>query len=219
MTWCSPRVPATSARSASSRPPRPTSCTSRWTSDGSDPVGAAAKRSPPWPRPASEPSSSTPCRRHQNPAGVTLPEPVGSEILAICRAGRPADLRGRPVRSARLRRGADAGAAVPRAATGCSTSSTFSKTFAPGLRVGWILAPHAVREKLVMASEAQILCPSAFAQAAISTYFATMPWRNSSRSFREIYRERRDAAAGRADRPDAGRHPLDAARTVASTSG
>jgi 2-aminoadipate transaminase len=28
---------------------------------------------------------------------------------------------------------------------------SFSKTFAPGLRVGWALAPHAVREKLVLA--------------------------------------------------------------------
>jgi 2-aminoadipate transaminase len=71
--------------------------------------------------------------------------------------------------------------------------STFSKTFAPGLRVGWILAPHAVREKLVIASEAQILCPSAYAQAAVTTYLATMPWREQLKTYREIYRERRDA--------------------------
>ena len=38
---------------------------------------------------------------------------------------------------------------------------SFSKTFAPGLRVGWAVAPHAVREKLVLASESAILCPSA----------------------------------------------------------
>jgi DNA-binding transcriptional MocR family regulator len=71
--------------------------------------------------------------------------------------------------------------------------STFSKTFAPGFRVGWVLAPHAVREKLVIASEAQILCPSAFAQAAVSAYLSTMPWREQLKSYREIYRERRDA--------------------------
>ncbi len=71
--------------------------------------------------------------------------------------------------------------------------STFSKTFAPGLRVGWILAPHAVREKLVIASEAQILCPSAYAQAAVTTYLTTMPWREQLKIYREIYRERRDA--------------------------
>jgi DNA-binding transcriptional MocR family regulator len=71
--------------------------------------------------------------------------------------------------------------------------STFSKTFAPGLRVGWILAPHAVREKLVIASESQILCPSAYAQAAVTTYLSTMPWREQIKTYREVYRERRDA--------------------------
>ena len=70
--------------------------------------------------------------------------------------------------------------------------STFSKTFAPGLRVGWILAPHAVREKLVMMSEANVLCPSAFAQGAVTQYLTTMPWREQVKSYREIYRERRD---------------------------
>jgi len=51
-----------------------------------------------------------------------------------------------------------------------------------------------VREKLVIASEAQILCPSAFAQATVSTYFGTMPWQQQLKTFREIYRERRDVA-------------------------
>jgi hypothetical protein len=51
---------------------------------------------------------------------------------------------------------------------------SFSKTFAPGFRVGWILAPHAVRDKLVIASEAQILCPSGYAQAAVATYLGTI---------------------------------------------
>jgi DNA-binding transcriptional MocR family regulator len=71
--------------------------------------------------------------------------------------------------------------------------STFSKTFAPGLRVGWVLAPHAVREKLVIASEATILCPSAFAQGAVTQYLSTMPWQEQIKTYREIYRERRDA--------------------------
>jgi DNA-binding transcriptional MocR family regulator len=70
---------------------------------------------------------------------------------------------------------------------------TFSKTFAPGLRVGWALAPHAVREKLVLASESAILCPSAFAQMTVSTYLATSDWMAQIKVFRELYRERRDA--------------------------
>ena len=70
---------------------------------------------------------------------------------------------------------------------------TFSKTIAPGLRVGWVLAPHGAREKLVLASEAQILCPPTFNQLAISRYLDTQPWLEQVKTFREIYRERRDA--------------------------
>ncbi len=70
---------------------------------------------------------------------------------------------------------------------------SFSKTFAPGYRVGWVVAPHAVREKLVLASESAILCPSNASQIAISTYLSTCDWRGQIKSYREQYRERRDA--------------------------
>lgn len=70
---------------------------------------------------------------------------------------------------------------------------SFSKTFAPGYRVGWVVAPHAVREKLVLASESAILCPSNASQLAISTYLSTCDWRGQIKIYREQYRERRDA--------------------------
>jgi 2-aminoadipate transaminase len=70
---------------------------------------------------------------------------------------------------------------------------SFSKTFAPGLRVGWALAPHAIREKLVLASESAILCPSAFSQMTVSAYLATSDWMAQIKVYRELYRERRDA--------------------------
>ncbi|WP_320068323.1 PLP-dependent aminotransferase family protein [Micromonospora sp. RTGN7] len=129
---------------------------------------------------------------YQNPMGVTLSEERRERVLDICeRAGLlvveddPYGQLGfegdapRPLRSRRR--------------DGVFYLSTFSKTFAPGLRVGWILAPHAVRDKLVIANEAQILCPSGYAQAAVATYLATMPWRQQLKVYREVYRERRDA--------------------------
>jgi 2-aminoadipate transaminase len=70
---------------------------------------------------------------------------------------------------------------------------TFSKTLAPGLRVGWALAPHAIREKLVLANEAAVLSPSSFSQFVISEYLATADWRGQIDTFRGVYRERRDA--------------------------
>ncbi len=73
---------------------------------------------------------------------------------------------------------------------------SFSKTFAPGYRIGWAVAPHAVREKLVLASESAILCPSNASQIAISSYLSTCDWRSQVKSYRELYRERRDAMIG-----------------------
>src|SRR5690625_65696 len=70
---------------------------------------------------------------------------------------------------------------------------SFSKTFAPGYRVGWAVAPHAVREKLVIASEATILSPSAYSQMAVSSYLENADWKAQIESFRGMYRERRDA--------------------------
>lgn len=70
---------------------------------------------------------------------------------------------------------------------------SFSKTFAPGFRVGWALAPHAVREKLVLAQESATLCPPVFSQFVISTYLANWDWKNQITVFKDMYRARRDA--------------------------
>lgn len=70
---------------------------------------------------------------------------------------------------------------------------SFSKTFAPGYRVGWALAPHAVRERLVLASESAILCPSMMSQLSIASYLSTCDWHGQIKSYQEVYRERRDA--------------------------
>jgi 2-aminoadipate transaminase len=77
--------------------------------------------------------------------------------------------------------------------TGVIYLGTFSKTFAPGFRVGWVLAPPAVRDKLVLANEASVLCPPTFSQFAVVTYLETQPWQEQLKVFRELYRERRDA--------------------------
>src|SRR5699024_1924052 len=53
--------------------------------------------------------------------------------------------------------------------------------------------PHAVREKLVIASEASILCPSMLSQLSISTYLKNWDWLGQVKKFPEGYRESRDA--------------------------
>ncbi|SNT65733.1 DNA-binding transcriptional regulator, MocR family, contains an aminotransferase domain [Asanoa hainanensis] len=129
---------------------------------------------------------------YQNPAGVTLTDSRRDQVLDICERAGLLVVEDDPYGQLSF----DGEAPLPlraRRREGVFYLSTFSKTFAPGLRVGWILAPHAVREKLVIASESQILCPSAYAQAAVTTYLSTMPWREQIKTYREVYRERRDA--------------------------
>ena len=60
-------------------------------------------------------------------------------------------------------------------------------------------APHGVRDKLVLAAEASVLCPPTFSQLAVSTYLATQPWQQQIKTFREMYRDRRDAMLGALD--------------------
>jgi 2-aminoadipate transaminase len=132
---------------------------------------------------------------YQNPAGVTLTEPRRERVLEICEAAGLLVVEDDPYGQL----GFAGDPPVPlraRRRDGVFYLSTFSKTFAPGFRVGWVLAPPAVREKLVIASEAQILCPSAYAQAAVTAYLTTMPWQDQLKAYREIYRERRDAMLG-----------------------
>jgi DNA-binding transcriptional MocR family regulator len=127
-----------------------------------------------------------------NPLGVTLSTQRRPRVLEICRAAGvlvveddPYGLlgfEGEPLRAMR----ADAPDDV-------IYLGSFSKTFAPGLRVGWVLAPHGVREKLVLASEATVLCPPALNQMIVSEYLRTQPWLEQVKVFREIYRDRRDA--------------------------
>src|SRR5450756_2749000 len=80
--------------------------------------------------------------------------------------------------------------------TGVVYLGSFSKTFAPGYRVGWAVAPPSLREKLVLASESAILCPSNASQLAVSTYLTNHDWRGQIKAYREMYRERRDAMVG-----------------------
>jgi DNA-binding transcriptional MocR family regulator len=129
---------------------------------------------------------------YQNPGGVTLSEERREQVLDICERAGLLVIEDDPYGQLSFEQEAPLPLRARRR-EGVFYLSTFSKTFAPGMRVGWILAPHAVRDKLVIASEAQILCPSAFAQAAVTQYLTTMPWREQLKTYREIYRERRDA--------------------------
>jgi len=129
---------------------------------------------------------------YHNPAGVTLTAARRAEVLEICATHDVLLVEDNPYGLLGFTDG------PPRAMRADEDErvvylGSFSKTFAPGLRVGWVLAPHAVREKLVLAQESATLCPPSFSQAVVSTYLAEHDWRGQVKAFQETYRERRDA--------------------------
>ena len=129
---------------------------------------------------------------YQNPAGVLLPADRRTEILDICRAEKifivednPYGLLGFDRPSPNAMRAEDSENVI--------YLGSFSKTIVPGFRIGWALVPQSLKEKLVIASESSILCPSNFSQMAIASYLANQPWREQIASFCALYKVRRDA--------------------------
>ena len=127
-----------------------------------------------------------------NPAGVTLTWARRVEILEICRSAGILVLEDNPYGLLYFDRPA------PQAMRsiddeGVIYLGSFSKTLAPGFRVGWALAPHAIREKLILANESATLSPNSFGQFVITEYLDQADWRGQIETFRGLYRERRDA--------------------------
>ena len=70
--------------------------------------------------------------------------------------------------------------------------STLSKLFAPGFRIGWIVAPHPILEKIILGVQSTILCVSAFSQRIAYEYFSDPSWQENIEKFKGIYSKRRD---------------------------
>ncbi|MCM3658147.1 PLP-dependent aminotransferase family protein [Agromyces mediolanus] len=127
-----------------------------------------------------------------NPAGVTLSAERRPEILEICRQNEILVLEDNPYGLLHFDEPAP-NALRSMDPEGVIYLGSFSKTLAPGFRVGWALAPHAIREKLILAAESAILSPSSFSQLVVAEYLSTADWRAQIDTFRGVYRERKDA--------------------------
>ena len=127
----------------------------------------------------------------QNPGGCTTTLARRERLVELARA-RPADPRGQPVLAAALR-----GRAAPTllsldGGVYVMYLGTFSKILSPGIRLGWVVAPPPVLEKINLGKQATDLCTSTLSQLMVQAYFAEGHWRDYVESLTEIYRARRD---------------------------
>jgi DNA-binding transcriptional MocR family regulator len=127
-----------------------------------------------------------------NPAGITQPQVRRAEILAIAKSAGILLLEDDPYGLLGFE-GEPPAAIRSLDEEGVIYLGSFSKTIASGLRVGWAVAPHGVREKLVLAAESAVLCPSNYSQLTISQYLANQPWREQIKVYQSLYQARRDA--------------------------
>ena len=128
-----------------------------------------------------------------NPSGVTLSEERRDQLIAVCKErgiliveDNPYGLLyfdGKPPQALRAR---DADSVV--------YLGSFSKILSPGLRVGYVLAPPAIREKLILANESAVLSPATFAQMLVSEYLSICDWQKQIADYRGLYKTKRDAA-------------------------
>src|SRR5215208_3910448 len=151
----------------------------------------------------------------QNPTGRTLPLDRREALVAAAQRHRFWLLEDDPYGELRYS-GAPLPplAALPEAGELVLSLSTLSKIAAPGLRIGWVRAPEALRRPLTIAKQAADLHSSTVDQAAAARWLATVDLDERVGGLRREYGARRDALlAGLADalppgsthnRPDGG---------------
>ena len=125
----------------------------------------------------------------QNPAGVTLTLERRQRIAEICMREHVLILEDNPY--GLLGFHSDPLPAIHSfSPEGVVYLGSVSKMFAPGMRIGWALAPHAIRAELILASEAAILSPGMFGQMFLSSYLNNYDWYGQVKVYRAMYAER-----------------------------
>jgi 2-aminoadipate transaminase len=127
----------------------------------------------------------------QNPSGITIPESRRRKIIEIADKYDLLIVEDSPYREVRFE-GEPQKLMNELDTTGrVITLFTFSKIFAPGFRVGWVVGNPEILDKLVMAKQTADLCTSSFVQKIIARYMEKgLLDKNLTRTI-DLYRERR----------------------------
>lgn len=124
-----------------------------------------------------------------NPSGVMLAPGRRQEIVDICREANILVLEDNPYGLLKF------DGVLPEPLRAANPDDvlylgSFSKIFAPGLRIGWALVPAHLKQRYYLASEAVTLCPPTLNQLLVSDYLRSYDWQGQISTYRALYAER-----------------------------
>lgn len=124
-----------------------------------------------------------------NPSGITLAGERRQRIVDICRKANILVLEDNPYGLLRFE-GPPLAPLRANNADDVIYMGSFSKIFAPGLRIGWALVPSHLQRRYYLAAEAVTLCPPTLNQMLVSAYLQDYDWRGQIETYRGLYAER-----------------------------
>ncbi|BAX79737.1 aminotransferase-like domain-containing protein [Labilibaculum antarcticum] len=128
----------------------------------------------------------------QNPTGITMPESRRMEIIALAHKYDVLIVEDCPYREVRFEGKPQRLMYELDNDDHVLTLGTFSKIFAPGFRIGWVLGPKDVNEKIVVAKQSADLCTPTFVQKIAIGYMKSGLFETNLQKTIDLYHQRRD---------------------------
>lgn len=127
-----------------------------------------------------------------NPSGVMMSHQRRIDVAALCRAHGIVIIEDNPCGQVNF--GVDAPPALRTIdPDNVIYLGSLSKTFSPGIRIGWADAPAMVHASLVPAAEASAICPSPLSQHIAAAYLREVDWQSVVASNVQMYKGRAQA--------------------------
>lgn len=128
----------------------------------------------------------------QNPSGITIPESRRIQIIEVAKRHNLLIIEDSPYREVRFE-GEPQKLMYELDKTGrVITLCTFSKIFAPGFRVGWVIGNPVLLDRIIMAKQTSDLCTSSFTQKIIARYIEKGLLERNLQKTISLYCQRRD---------------------------
>lgn len=128
---------------------------------------------------------------YQNPTGVTMSMEQRRELIEVARRYDLIILEDSPYKEIRFD-----GEVYPTLFSmdpeRVILLGTLSKTFAPGLRLGWVLADEQIIDRLIVAKQSSDLCTPILNQEIAGKYLASGKFEKNLQNTIELYRHKRD---------------------------